>query len=348
MSAGPFPSFAWAWPTGGRDQLLRAAILPDHQAALAVLEAWINEHPLDDATFTEQRLLVGIAARLPEGLPFPERPRLRGIERMLWTRSIVGLRAAAAGMATLNAAGLDVMVFKGAARAAINMADLRGRVAHDVDVLMRREQMDAAIAVLEADGWVAGGDGARDMQRAMGIDFRKGEHGAIDLHRFSCHQIGWRERADAGVWERSRPVEFLGTTVRVPSPEDRLVIAIAHGGIDGHSHSDWLVDCARLIAEGLDWPLVVDLLEERKLMAYAGIALSYLHDRCSVTIPDDAYRQIVRQARRNPLRLWGALVESKPKREHSAVSTVGRGVFRGLRVTRRALALRKATGRLPH
>ncbi|MDB5507215.1 MAG: hypothetical protein JWR75_1853 [Devosia sp.] len=340
-SVAKFPSYAWAWPTGGRDQLLRAAILPDRNAAAASYRDWHAAHAFEASTFTEQRLLVAISTRLGPDIPdVPERARLIGIERMMWTRSIAALKVASLGVSELRAAGLDVMVFKGAARAAIDIHDLRGRIAHDIDLLLHPTEFRRGIDTLLAAGWTLNEPGNPDT--AFALDIRRGEHGKLDVHRYPLHQLQRGDAVDAGIWQRATRHQFLGQSVAVPATEDRLVIAIAHGGIDGHAHSDWLVDCARLIVEQpIDWELFVALCETRDIHAYAAIALTYLHDACAVPIPAPVLDRIKSLGRRSPTKLWGALLQARPKREHTALSTVGRGISRGIRLAKRAATLRQ-------
>ena len=57
-----FPDHGWAWPDGGLDQLLKAALLAD-DAALILAENWLADHDIETAGFREHRLLAAIAHR---------------------------------------------------------------------------------------------------------------------------------------------------------------------------------------------------------------------------------------------------------------------------------------------
>ena len=340
LPAARFPAYGWAWPRGGLHQLLEAAILADLGRAADSFRHWRASHDLvNDVAFAEQRLLVAISARLPTGLlSGPARALLSGLERMLWSHSTVALRAAAPALALLREAGIEMMVFKGAARSAIDMRALRGRYASEIDLLVRRRDFPRALDVLAAAGWTGGGHPRLD--RLTGINLKGGGRGEIDLHKYPYHQALAADVDGADLWARSSEHVFLGHTVRVPSPTDRLVMAIAHGGIDAHRHSDWLVDAALLVREGgVAWELFERLCRERGVLAHAAIALGYLHHRLAVPVPASVLARLESGGRRSTLHLWGALLQARPKREHSPLGALGRGVARGFRQVARARSL---------
>ena len=86
------------------------------------------------------------------------------------------------------------------------------------------------------------------------MNFFKGSFGDIDLHQLAYDGSQPSAEDDLAIWRRAIAAEFSGVGVFVPSPADRMALAIAHGGLDAHTHSDWLVDCAVAIHGGdVDW-----------------------------------------------------------------------------------------------
>src|SRR6185503_6732191 len=142
----------------------------------------------------------------------------------------------------------------------LDMHNLKGRIAHDIDILVPPAKVAPALAILDDGGWCSTRGESGLLLRRRGAAFRsinlvKPPFGDIDLHT----------RA------------YL--TVSRDSPPDRLVNAIAHGVLDAHRHSDWLVDCAQVVAEGaIDWPLVVMLAEDLGTPAQVTLALFYLRE----------------------------------------------------------------------
>lgn len=336
-----FPAYAWAWPKGGRDLLLRAAILDDLPSAGRAFGAWLDGHDFNDVTFAEQRLLVAISARLPDTVVSGSvRARLKGIERMLWTHSTLALQAARPALRVLDDAGIPVMVLKGAARAAIDMGDVRGRFASDVDLLVPRPHFETAYRALRSQDWHHNQRREPRLARITGINLYRGKHGDLDLHKFPLHQLNHGDADQSPLWARATQCTFLGQPVRVPSPSDRLLMAIAHGGIDGHQHSDWLVDCAVLMGSNtVDWPLFERLCAERHLEAHAALALSYLVDVLGMNMPPDALARIQIAGQSSTHQLWSALLQAHPKREHNTLGALGRGLARGHRQVEKARTL---------
>ena len=327
---GKFPSLQWAWPTGARDLLIRAAVLPDLREATAAFDEWQRTVEFESATMAEQRLLVAISYRMPEGiLPAKDRARLTGVERKLWALSRVALRESAPAFATLEAAGIDVMVLKGAAKAVADMGDLRGRFASDVDVLVWPKDFVRAVERLRADGWEYLNVIPKRIGDEAGINLMLGPHGQVDVHQFPHHQLAAMDYAPDALWQRATRHAFLGHEVFLPSATDRLLMALSHGGIDGHGHSDWLVDAAHLIAAGkIDWPLFEDLCAERRVEAVVAIGLSYLAGPLKVEVPAGVVARLEKRARRRPLQLAATLIEARPKRDHTPPSALARLVAR--------------------
>jgi hypothetical protein len=323
--------------------LLRAAILPDLHEAAAAYDEWQRTVEFESATMAEQRLLVAISYRMPEGiLPAKDRARLTGVERKLWTHSRVALREAEPAFAALAAAGIEVMVLKGAGRAVLELADLRGRYASDVDVLVRPQDYERAVEVLLAAGWDYLTGAPHRVSETAGLNLMRGKHGQVDIHQYPHHQLAASDYKPDALWARATRHPFLGYTVALPSATDRLLIALAHGGISGHANSDWLVDAAQLIQGGdVDWDLFEALCRERRVEGLAAIGLAYLGGPLKVPVPKGVAQRLEAKARRRPVQFAASLLEARPKREYSTplaltrtVAKVSRMIGTGIRLKR--------------
>ena len=124
--------------------------------------------------------------------------------------------------------------------------------------------------------------------------------GDIDVHTRAYLTASRDSPPETGLWTRSTRAALLGVDVLVPSPTDRLVNAIAHGVLDAHRHSDWLVDCAQLVGEGgaIDWPLVVTLAEDLGIPAQVTVALFYLREVLAQPVPEVALAHLWDDLRR--------------------------------------------------
>ncbi len=334
-AARRFPHLSWAWPSGSRERLIIAAAHADEARAADAFMEWLAATDLDSCAFAELRLLVRIAGRFPETrLQVAERARLSGIVRHLWTRSRLALDGAAPALRALRAAGVDVLVLKGMASVALDTRNLKGRIAHDIDILVQPADVVPALAILDGACWHSTRGESGLLLRQRGAAFRsvnlvKPPFGDIDLHTRAYLTVSRDSPPETGLWTRASRTTLLGADVLVPSPTDRLVNAIAHGVLDAHRHSDWLVDCAQLIAMGaIDWPLVATLAGDLGVPAQATLALCYLREALDQPVPEATLRRLWERTRSSPHDYYKALLLGHPRHAHSLLGRAGRRLFK--------------------
>ena len=167
-------------------------------------------------------------------------------------------------LARLAGEGIDLMLLKGAALR-VERRDLAGRFQCDVDVLLRREHLETAEALLREMGFRLD-DSYLDRKGLLENHFHFGfeRRGAVvELHwdLDASSPPGFLDR----FWERSRAVVSHGCTLRVPSPEHQLLFGCLH--LSRHSFFAglrWLADLKLLLpiegaregfaAEAASWP----------------------------------------------------------------------------------------------
>ncbi len=332
-----YPDISWSWPRGDLDLLLRAAAHTDADAARTAFEPWLAATDIDALSFREHRLLAAIADRFGKALSHhPEYPRLVGLQRMMWTRSRMTIQAVLPVLRSMAAAGIDVMLLKGASRVALDAANQRQRIAYDVDVLVRPEQVAASLDMLEAGGWQhnLGVSFARLRATAKDMDgqnFLKGPFGDIDLHVCAYHPAHRHPARDAAIWDGARAADYLGVPAFVAAPEERIAMAIAHGAEGGHSQSDWLLDCAHTVAEEpVDWAQLLAILVHRNAVNEARIAVGYLADRLGCAIPQGFRDGLSRSVSGGLMKRHVALALAKPGDDWGWVKPIGHGIARRL------------------
>ena len=292
FSSRKFPNLGWAWPSGRRDQLLVAAICPDECRALASIEAWLQETDLDDATFAEHRLLAAITTRFDALLSsHPEYARLCGLQRLNWTKSRMALASVMPALQEMATLGLRPILLKGACRVALDPSEQKSRTSYDLDLLLASCDFAPAFEVLAARGWKSTrGESTLGLRARISSvnarNFKHGQFGDIDLHRTAYHAPNVNSVLDEQLLSAAMPVEYYGLPLRVPIPEERLAMAIGHGGWDGHNHSDWLVDAARILEQdAINWDKFTSIVVSRRLIGASAVALSYLHYQIGLEIP---------------------------------------------------------------
>jgi hypothetical protein len=217
---------------------------------------------------------------------------------------------------------------------ALDMQNLKGRIAHDIDILIRVSDLPISLSILDDAGWrsARGESGLLLKQRGAAfrsLNFMKPPFGDIDLHTRAYLTASHQNEAEVGLWSRSTRASLLGVDVLVPSPTDRLVNAIGHGVIDGHRHSDWLVDCAQLVGEGgIDWPVAETLVDALGIPAQATLVLLYLSEVLGFPVPDATLAGLWAKARSSPGDYFRALFLGYPRNHHSLLGSAGRQVFK--------------------
>ncbi len=332
----------WTWPRGQLDLLLRAVLAPDPERALAAARSWLDRNDIDAASFREHRLLAGLAQRFgAEIAAHPAYPRLAGLARHLWARSQIAQREAAAALRALSEA-MPVMAIKGASRVAVDPQSSRGRISHDIDILVRRPDMARALDMLLGMGWRYMEGESRQRLEAVApsmraINLGHGALGNIDLHQEAYHPLNAAPADDDALWRRAQAATFLGATLSVPSPSDRAALAIGHGALDAHAHSDWLVDCAVAQSQpDFDWRVFAETIALRRLEASAAIALGYLDGAIGIAAPDGLLSALDKAVARRPLQRLAISLQAAPRDNLSKAGNLMRGVAKLWRKRQRA------------
>lgn len=341
MGYGPFGAiFRAAWPEPQIDRLLRVAAIDDLATAAAEWRDFEVSADFDRLTPGEMRL-IGMAARRMVDLA-PDSPmlaRIQGIERANWSRSQLAIGEAGKGLRALEAASVDMLVIKGATRSATADPGARGRMLNDVDVVVRPDDMKRAFEVLTDDGWCPAGSGSvayhgSRLASAVGINLVRGRFGNLDLHRTPFHPPYDSIGDDLPIWQRSSPGSLASCFVRVPCATDAIAISMAHGALDAHKSSDWLADIASGVDQGVDWGLLEEIVEHRRLNAAAAIALGYVAERLGRSVPAATLRTFENNAIRRPSALLATLAETRPKAKRIGLHWVLRAVAKQGRLLR--------------
>ncbi|MER8912965.1 nucleotidyltransferase family protein [Mesorhizobium sp. M0761] len=358
LTARLLPAPERTFPIGWHDRLIKAAIHADDAIALAHAEAWLLANDIDYASLRDHGLLVEIATRFgPRLAAHSPYPRLVGLRRMLWTRSLMALREAMPALAAIAGAGARMLLLKGAAR--LTDAD-QERVVHHIEIGLRSEDMLTAYDGFIDRGWrpaqgVSHHYVREHLASMRGVKMSRENAGDIDLHLSLFHPGQGGAGDDEALWERSRPVLLDGVEVRLASPEDRLALAIAQGGLNGHDNSDWLVDAAGILSrQTVDWRLFEEIVEARSLQAPTLFALCYLSDEAGLPVPQSLLDTMATAAQASPLTYLRIFAQAKPRESATVVDNTIRRFVRLLRKgaarrqTRRAgdrlLNVRKITG----
>jgi hypothetical protein len=111
-------------------------------------------------------------------------------------------------------------------------------------------------------------------------------------------------------------------------------MAVAHGGLDAHAHSDWLVDCDAVLRAGaIDWNDFLDTVERRSIAAPSAIALTYLGQEIAAPVPAWVLGRLDELARRSaPWSCLSVLLQAKPRGSYGRIVWLARGCAKLLRL----------------
>ena len=193
-------------------------------------------------------------------------------------------------------AGLDVLAFKGPAQAVQAYGDLGFRPFSDLDVLVRRGDVNQALRVLETDGY--------ELPASYRFLTDGYEHG----YHVACHhpakgtlvEVHWHPVSDRFVvrlyaewyWERAESVEVMGHPIPAMGREDTLLITCAHATKHTWERLEWAVSVAAMLADParLDWACVLRRAEEGGIrrVVLTGVALAHTISGVLLPPPIDA------------------------------------------------------------
>lgn len=155
-------------------------------------------------------------------------------------------------LARLDGEGIPLILLKGSALR-VERPGMAGRFQCDVDVLLRREDLERAEAILSDLGFELD-ESFLERDRLLTDHFHLGFHrrgAAVELH--------WDVDAESPsgfidrLWERSREVCFDGRTFRVLAPEHQLLFGCLHLSRHAfHRGVRWLADLKLLLPAPAD------------------------------------------------------------------------------------------------
>lgn len=287
--AGLYGNF---WPSPRERDLVRFLLHVDAQEARDAWARWRPGWDPDAPNSEEYRFYPLMAERLAAlSLDEPQLGMLRGVRRQYTVRNLINLDHLEGVLSSLEEAGIEGVVLKGAALVLSVYPNTGMRPLHDLDVLVDPGRHDEAIALLEKQGWF------RVYHYDPGlwdhaVTLRRGEV-TLDLHRRYCRELVIPGHLDLG-WETTRtqiaprPLRS-GRSVRILAPTDALLHAIAHGTLALEPiNLRWVADANRILAAGgVDWDRLVRLSGAFEVSPIVHDGLVFLSDITGAQIPPE-------------------------------------------------------------
>jgi hypothetical protein len=296
--------------TGGRDswrptpvqELLLEAALREGPAALEAWDRWraaVDLQRLDGGYLHILPLLYTNLRAL--GVPDPSVERFRHVYRATWYANQLRSSAAADVSRAFEAAGIEVMLLKGAALSLLYYRDPGLRPMQDLDVLVHPDAVASAARILQRLGWQP----SQPPPRGWTDSYLAGRHAQLfakgSLHELDLHWHALAESrrpgADDDFWEASVPLNLAhGVSVRAMNPTDQLLHVCAHGiPWNPVPPLRWVADAVVVLrqeADGVDWDRLVRQAECHRVALALADALEYLRARDFARVPREVVQAL--------------------------------------------------------
>ncbi|MEP7200065.1 MAG: nucleotidyltransferase family protein, partial [Chloroflexota bacterium] len=222
----------------------------------------------------------------------------------------------------------DVLILKGAHLAATLYPTAATRPMIDVDLLVRREQVESLVAALCARNYHVI---SQEPQRGVRFAFEpqvllahvgRTEYGCVALHWSLLDFPFYQQRLrTSDFWERTKPCTLAGVSATVLADEELLVYLAVHVALHHQwSRLIWLCDIALLLARAgdrLDWARVLAVAEANTLTLALRETLHKVAEDFGVPLAPDACA-----------RLDAATISAAERRAWDALTQPGRGAAR--------------------
>jgi len=292
MRRGRVGSF---WPSRQQELLLRVALLENEHGE----RAWSELTPQLDI----QRLDAGSTVLLPllyerlrdNGAADPFLPRLKGVYRYVWYRNQVAMKALLEMLEALGGAGIETIMFGGAALVTRYYRGLGVRPIDAPAVLVRPGQRQDAMTVLMQAGWtIAGGSGRSQLLQPA--EARDGRIAAlhrrlpVEFEPVSDHE------SEEEVWRDADASDVQGALTLTLNPSDELLLTCV-GGTRSTSTSNvqWIPDAMtilRVSGSDIDWEKLIGKSVRRRRTLPLLEALQYLTEALHAPIPEWALKKL--------------------------------------------------------
>ena len=179
--------------------------------------------------------------------------------------------------------GIDVMPLKGPVLAELLYPDPVLRPFSDLDILVRKTDVPAAMRVLSLEEYRLGAHLARlSLHTVLNLNcellFRHERAAHVDLH-WEIGPADYPFRFDTDIlWRSSSQIRIAGRQVASLFPESLLLFMCVHGTKHMWSRLLWLGDVARLVSAPLDWSVAFELAAEASCTRPLLLGLLLVHE----------------------------------------------------------------------
>ena len=248
-------------------------------------------------------------------------------------RNCCMMRALARIAAAFSDVGIPLMVLKGAALNLTVYRQPHARPMGDLDLFIKPEHVEDALALLEGLGCLRGEPLVREdffPRFYYECELKIGQVYPIkiDLHVRPFRPLRYsRLVPDEAFWARADSVRIGAATVLIPSTEEMLIHLAAHSAIHGNARPMWLEDLRHWVAAHrgeIDWERFLDTVRAWGLALPVRQAVRLADERLGEVCPPDVAQRLLEMhsSWRDRLALWQAPRDSFHPVMHVAVNVL--------------------------
>ncbi len=241
---------------------------------------WVESVDFDKLDYPSLRLIPGLFNRYgSDPLCEPYRGRMQGIYRYFMFHTNLVAADARRSVAALTEAGIESLLFKGIVLAVRYYGNLALRPMDDVDVLVRREDVPKAEAVLGDLGWRYRYDERQKKFDIHSHDYVNSRKSGFDLHWYTLYETPV-DGIDEGVWARAELADWNGVPARWMGREDMALTSMVNGLRDLDTmRFEWILDVATIVSDrlGFDWKKLWEEAGRRQIRPMVFDAMTQFH-----------------------------------------------------------------------
>lgn len=190
--------------------------------------------------------------------------------------------------------GVEALLLKGVVLAARYYHEVALRPSTDIDVLVRRDQLDQCLLALRDIGYLPKtGLGKAldfDVLYSLELSYRNESGVRVEPHLELARLPTYRAALSVDrVWARAQTIDVEGASARYLHPWDELRYLSVHYSIPHQAERlIWLVDVAELLrahAADWDWEGFIQETALRGIAAPVAVTLQHAHDVLAVELP---------------------------------------------------------------
>lgn len=281
---------AGCWPTRNQELLLRAALL-DGELALESWREWRRNVDIEVIDYGSHRMIPQLYRNLQRlGVKDPSLERLKGVYRYYLYKNEILMHRLASLLKAFEEAGIKTMVLKGAALIPLYYRESGLRPMLDADVLVRTNQAEQAMELLNALGWRSFRCGQPQTRIPIihSTPFEDDGHRQVDLHWhlfWECFNAG----ADDDYWANAIPIQIGGVQTLALNPTDQLLHTCWHGARWNEVPPiRWVADATAVLAASaaeIDWSSLVQKAQRHHIVMPVKDSLQYLQKTFDAPVP---------------------------------------------------------------